>query len=223
MPEGVITALRVQERDSQRVNVFIDHAFAIGISLDTLAAEELHVGKQIDAAAWARLVASAHTERALNRALRLLHSRPRSTHELRQRLRRAEYPDDTIDATLHRLTELGLLDDAEFARLWIENRQTHRPRGTQLLRAELQQKGIEREIIDDTLEAARHTTSDTAQAYAAAASVLSRYATAPDWRTFERRMGGYLQRRGFTFDTIRPVLRDLWQQIQHNAPATDND
>lgn len=223
MPEGVITALRAQERDSQRVNVFIDHTFAIGISLNTLAAEGLFVGKVLDQAAWARLEASEHHERAFQRALRFLQSRPRSTHELRQRLRRAEYPAATIDAIVQRLTALGLLDDAEFARLWIENRQAHRPRGTALLRAELLQKGLDRELVETALAAARDPTSDTAQAYVAAEAVLARYAAAPDWHTFERRMGSYLQRRGFRFDTIRPVVRDLWQQIQHDAPTSDTE
>ncbi len=223
MPEGVITGLRAQERDPQRVNVFIDHTFAIGISLNTLADEGLFVGKAIDAPTWARLEASEHHERAFQRALRFLQSRPRSTHELRQRLRRAEYPTATIDAVVHRLTTLGLLDDAEFARLWIEKRQSHRPRSAALLRAELLQKGLDRELVDMALEAAHDPADDTAQAYAAAQAVLARYATAPDWQTFERRMGSYLQRRGFRFDTIHPVVRDLWQQIQHDAPASNSE
>ncbi len=215
MPEGVITALRAQERDSQRVNVFIDDTFAIGVSLDTLAAEGLYVGKPIDAVTWARLEATEQTAQAFQRALRFLQGRPRSTAEVRQRLRRAAYADATIEAVIARLTELALLDDAEFARLWIAHRQHHNPRGTALLRVELRQKGLDREVIEAALAAAQEHTDypdEARQARQLALDVLPRYGNAPDKATFERRLGGYLHRRGFAFATIRPILAELWQQ-----------
>ncbi len=215
MREGVITALRAQEHDPQRVNVFIDETFALGISLDTLAAEGLYVGQPIDAATWARLEATEQTAQALQRALRFLQSRPRSTAEVRQRLRRAAYADAPIEAAIARLTELGLLDDAEFARLWIAHRHDHNPRGTALLRVELRQKGLAREVIEAALAAAQEQAdylNEAEQARQLALEVLPRYGTAPDKATFERRLGGYLQRRGFALATIRPVLAELWPQ-----------
>lgn len=219
MPAGTITALSAQAHDSQRVNVFIDGQFALGISLATLAREGLFVGQQLDAAAWARLEAAAQSERAMHAALRLLDARPRSTAEVRLRLQRKAFSPQAIEQAISRLSELGLLDDAAFSRYLIENRQSFRPRGVRALRDELRRKGVERTTIETAIAAyAGDETDEAARALAIARAALHRYTGSPDRATFQRRLGGFLQRRGFQLDTIRPILAILWEE-QH--PATD--
>lgn len=219
MPAGTITAISAQAHDSQRVNVFIDGQFALGISLATLAREGLFVGQQLDAAAWARLEAAAHSERALHAALRLLDARPRSTAEVRLHLQRKAFAPETIEQAISRLSELGLLDDAAFSRYLIENRQSFRPRGARALRDELRRKGVARATIDAAIAAyAGDETAEAAQALAIARAALHRYARSLDRATFQRRLGGLLQRRGFRLDTIRPILDILWEE---QNPVTD--
>jgi regulatory protein len=219
MPAGTITALRPQEHDSQRVNLYIDHAFALGVSLNTVAREELYVGKQLDAAAWAKLETRESADKALHAALRFIQARPRSAAEVRERLRRKQFASDAIERAISRLSELELLDDVAFARFWVENRNACRPRGQQALRSELSQKGISRETIDavlaDTTPDDEHT-----RALTLARGVLPRYASA-DYATFQRRLGGYLQRRGFGYDIVRAVLSTLWEESQAAAAADD--
>src|SRR5262245_29551432 len=147
MPVGTITALQAQLSDSQRVNVFIDGDFALGVSLATLARERLYVGQVLGLEDYARLERAEQADRALSAALRALDARPRSTAELRLRLKRKGFDPESVDAALARLTELGLLDDQTFARAWVENRQNARPRGTSALRDELRRKGVDAEII----------------------------------------------------------------------------
>ncbi|NJO04150.1 MAG: regulatory protein RecX [Chloroflexaceae bacterium] len=217
MPEGKITALRKQEHDPQRVNVFIENTFAIGISLTTLTRESLYIGKLIDAAAWARLEASEHHDKAFQAALRYLQSRPRSTAEVRLKLQQKQFAAPVIDAAIARLTELELLNDEAFARFWVENRQTHRPRGVALVRTELLRKGIDRTIIDHTMADEDLHGDDSERALALARGVLRKYQDAPDRAAFQRRLGGYLQRRGFLFATIRPILDELWHEVQQTG------
>lgn len=216
MPSGTITALRVQEHDRQRVNVFVDDTFAIGISLDTLAREELYVGKTLDADAWADLETAESADKAFSAALRYLETRPRSIAEVRERLRRKQFAPATIEAALARLIDLNLLNDAAFSQFWIENRQACRPRGIQALRQELYRKGIERDIIDATLSDRQLTGDEDEQALTLARAALRKYARIPDYLSFQRRLGGYLQRRGFGFETIKPILEMLWQELQRD-------
>jgi regulatory protein len=75
-------------------------------------------------------------------AARFLEARPRSSDEVRRRLRDAGYRADLVDGALERLTELGYLDDAAFARAWVESRDRARPRGARALRAELRRMGV---------------------------------------------------------------------------------
>jgi regulatory protein len=85
-------------------------------------------------------------------ALRFLEERARSVHEVRRRLARAGYPPDSVEDTLTRLLELGMLDDQAFARAWVESRDRARPRGERALRAELRAKLVDDAIIEQVLE-----------------------------------------------------------------------
>jgi regulatory protein len=221
MPTGKLTAIAAQAHDSQRVNIFIDDQFAIGVSLATLAAEGLFVGLPIDEELWARLEAAGRAEKAMLAAMRLIDARPRSSAELRLRLRRKEYEPEVIERALARLAELGLVDDAAFSRYWVESRQNFRPRGQLALRDELRRKGVGRDLIDAALaEVSRERGEDdpaeaeSERAMALARGALRRYADAPDRHSFQRRLGGFLQRRGFTLATIRPIIDILWRELQ---------
>ncbi|GIV97987.1 MAG: regulatory protein RecX [Herpetosiphonaceae bacterium] len=176
MASGTITALQVQERDKERVNVFIDGAFAIGVSLRTVQAAGLYKGKRIDEAEFAALQELEQADKAYEAALRFLEARPRSEREVRARLQRRGFPDDHIEAALERLRSLGLVDDSAFARFWVENRQAHRPRGVQALRQELRQKGVDDELIAETLETWSNIDDEQARALSLGRAALRRYA-----------------------------------------------
>ncbi len=90
-------------------------------------------------------------EPVLAAALRFLETRQRSTVETRRRLIRAGYPESLVDAALTRLTELGLLDDAAFARAWVESRDRSKPRGERALRYELRTRGLSAEGTEAAL------------------------------------------------------------------------
>jgi regulatory protein len=107
-----------------------------------------------------------------------------------------------------------MLDDAAFARLWVENRNACRPRGPQALRQELYRKGIERDVVDATLYDDELVGDEYERALTLARGILSRYATSPDRATFQRRMGGYLQRRGFGYDIIKRIVDSLWHEVR---------
>src|SRR5262245_60801205 len=134
MPAGTITALRAQVKDPQRVNIFVNGEFAIGVSLNTISKEGLYVGKTLSAEEFARVEQVESSDKAVQAALRFLEARPRSTTEIRERLRRKEFADEAIEAAIERLAALNMIDDAAFARSWVENRQASRPRSVGALR-----------------------------------------------------------------------------------------
>lgn len=216
MPAGKITALRVQVNDPQRVNLFIEGSFALGVSLNTVAKEALFVGKELDEEAFERLAASETADKSFQAALRMLEARPRSVAEIRDKLRRKEFEPEAIERTLDRLNTLGLIDDADFARRWVENRMLMNPRGKGALRNELRRKGIDRDIAEAVLGDGELLGDQGEQALAVGRVALHKYANASDKLIFIRKLGGYLQRRGFSFDTIRPVIDTLWRELQQD-------
>jgi len=216
MPAGRITALQAQARDSTRVNVFIDGTFALGISLDTLARTGLYVGKALSAEEWVSLEASESGDKAFHAALQLLAVRPRSEHEIRSRLATRGFAPEAAAAALDRLRNLGLVDDLAFARLLVESRLAQRPRGTAALREELNRKGVDRNLAQQVLAEGDIAADEAGRAEQVARAVLRRY-SATDRPTFQRRLGGYLQRRGFGYETIAPILDRLWNEIHQSS------
>jgi regulatory protein len=224
MPAGKITALRAQAKDPQRVNVFIEGEFAIGVSLTTITKTGLHVGKQLSAEEFAKLEQTESGDKAYLAALRFLEARPRSIAEVRTRLARKDYASEAIDAAIARLAELELLDDAAFARYWVENRQSYRPRGAGALRDELRRKGIDAEVTAEVLNDDALKGDESASAWGLAREALPKYASSRDRNAFTRRMGSYLQRRGYTFDVIRPIVDQLWAEVsQHSKDESKAD
>lgn len=201
----IVTSLETQQHDSERVNVYLDGAFAFGASAMLIFARGLRIGQELDEAAMTELLRDDAVERALGAALNFLSFRPRSRREVEDYFRRKKTEPDVAEAVVERLIRGGMLDDREFARYWVENRQTFRPRGGRALRLELRQKGLEREVIDEALEGA---VDEDAAAYEAGLKKVKSLQKLDD-REFFRRMVAYLQRRGFSYSVAAGATKKL--------------
>jgi len=146
----------------------------------------------------------------LDAAARFLETRPRSVAEVRRRLTGAGYRRELVEGAIARLIELGILDDAAFARAWVESRDRAHPRGEIALRRELRLKGIDAAVLDEVLaerggESAGAPDADAADRLIARnEAALSRVA-AP--RARRQRAYALLARHGFDPDTASEAVR----------------
>lgn len=200
---GHITSLKPTRRDPKRVSLHLDGAYAFTLPADLVASQHLEVGDFLDESRLAALLAADQVSRATEAALAFLAYRPRSEREVRDRLRRGAYPQETIKKVIARLHDWRYLDDADFARRWVEGRTMQRPRGSRLLQQELRQKGIDSEIAREAI--AEADLDEAAAAEALARKRLAAYA-GEDPRVVRRRVGAYLARRGYNFDVVRAAL-----------------
>ncbi len=204
---GHITAIRVQQRRRNRVNIYIDDEYAF--SLQSIVAASLRLGQEISQGDIAELRRRDAAESAYERALRYLSYRPRSVREMRDYLeRRHQVDSQVVDLLITRLEKSGLLDDYEFAQFWVESREASRPKGRWALQTELRQKGIAPELIEAAI-----SDLDEDKSALAAASRRAAQLAGSDKDTFRRRLLSYLQRRGFGYDTSRRVTNLLWGQL----------
>ncbi len=203
-----ITSLQVQKNDVERVNVYLDDEFAFGLSAMLVLAHHLSPGQELSQHDIENLQGDEVVERSYGVALNFLSFRPRSRREVADYFRRKKIEPDVAEAVVARLERAGLLDDQEFARFWVDNRQTFRPRGTRALRMELRQKGLERGVIDEAL-AQVGDEEDTA--YATGLTRVRTYG-AFDEREFSRKMIGFLQRRGFPYEAAAAAAKRLWDE-----------
>jgi regulatory protein len=137
----------------------------------------------------------------MSRALHLLSVRPQTEHELSTKLARGGFAAEVVEQVLARLREMGYINDAAFARQWVEERSRLRPVGRRALAAELARKGIDRELVESAL-ALYGESAELAAARALATRAAARYAhlPAPEQR---RRCFVYLVGRGFDHDLAR--------------------
>jgi regulatory protein len=211
-PTGTITRLEPQHRRPSRVAVYIDDEFAFPLSVEVLESSGLGVGDTVTQADRIRLLSEEECARALARVDRLLSYRPRSESEVRRRLREAGFAPETIDAAVERLRKVGLVDDAAFARYWVENRAEFRPRGARIVEAELRSKGVDREVAREAL-AQDDLASPEEQAYRVAVKMAGRLA-GESQNVFRQRVSAFLGRRGFDYDVVASVTKRLWGEIQ---------
>ncbi|HNB52592.1 MAG TPA: RecX family transcriptional regulator [Anaerolineales bacterium] len=210
---NIITALQVQKKNPQRINVFINHEFAFGLA--RIVAAWLKIGQELSDAKIAELKSQDHKEQALQRALNLVSYRPRSETEVRNNLKKHQIPEETITAVIARLRETGVLNDQQFAESWVENRAAFRPRSKLALRIELSQKGIDETIIEETLE---HIDDET-QAYEAGRKKARQLRNA-DEKTFKQKLLSFLARRGFSYEVASPVVKKLWEETNNEEDTT---
>jgi regulatory protein len=206
---GTITALTTQVKNPDRVSVFIDGTFVCGLA--SSVALGLRVGQSIEREELEQLAYRDEVYRGRERVLRLLARRPYSSNEITQYLRRHKYDDDMIQMIVNDLVEAKLIDDESFAAYWVEQRDTFRPRSRMALRQELNQKGVERQIVDEVLS----TIDETETARRVLEKQARRWHGLPetDWRT---KSTNYLMRQGYPYDIVKEVVTEAWRALPHN-------
>lgn len=209
-----ITALRFGKGRSKKVSISLDGRHAFNLEVDVAIKERLKVGQEISTAQVAALKKAGYQQRCYDAAVRLLGYRPRSEHEMKQRLNQHGFDSDTIGEVLARLKEKGLLDDGNFATFWRDNRQSFSPRSQWMIRMELRQKGISKDIINRVV----NSIDETDNAYRAARKKADSLKT-NDYQDFRRRLGEYLKRRGFNYSVIIKTIEHLWQERKESQTA----
>lgn len=215
---GTITAIRTQQRDQERVSLFLDDTFAFGLNQQIVLDRGLHAGQTLTEADSSHLIALDEIARATAAALQFLGYRPRSEGEIQRRLRQRGFADSAIDATIARLRDWRYVDDGDFAQRWIENRLVHRPRSARLLAQELRAKGVDAGTTAEAIDEAE--IDEVADARALAAEKMRKLSNLPE-EVRIRRVTGFLARRGYGFGVIRSALQEL--DTDPEAQAANDD
>jgi regulatory protein len=159
-------------------------------------------------------------EQAMGQAFNYLSFRSRSVREIEQYLAKKGHPPETISSVVQRLTDLHYLDDSHFAVSWVESRRRSGGRGPNLLRAELLKKGVARDTVDLAIESAAGEQDQLAldAARRKAASLPT-----SDYAEFNRKVGGYLSRRGFSAGVVWDTVKRVWRERGEEGSGHDDE
>jgi len=154
--------------------------------------------------------------RAKNNAFALLRQRPRSEAEIRARLKLKGYAGEIVDGIVSDLRRTGNIDDAKFARLWVESRMHSNPMGDVVLRHELKTKGVADSIIEAALDDKAKNYDEFELAAEMARERFERFkkldaSAMPGTgrRKALKRVYNFLMRRGFKYDTVQRVIEEI--------------
>jgi regulatory protein len=147
--------------------------------------------------------------RARQICLRLLTLAPRTRAQLADALRKRGIPDETADEVLSRFEDVGLIDDAAFARSWVESRHYGRGLAGRALSAELKQRGVAPDEIRAAIDEQLPPDAEATAARRLVDRKLNSTRGLPaEQRT--RRLAGLLARKGYpaglSFRVIREAL-----------------
>lgn len=220
---GKITAIERDRRHPWRHWVQVGLEEPVPLDEKVVLALDLYVGMELDGELIERLESIELAVRAEREALRLVARRVYSSGEMDTLLRRKGYGELVIREVLHKLESLGYLDDRLYARLWVEGRMHARPMGRWRLKHELMQRGIDPDIVSETLEDLMADTDETEVALNLARTWWERHPpasrSARGRRQHLARLAAFLQRRGFNPSTIAEVLRQVAGQFQDPADS----
>jgi regulatory protein len=214
-----ITSLQTQATNLERINVFADDQFLMGVNALIVLQLGLEVGQELTPAQLDQLRSEEALQKAVDRALNYLSFRPRSREEVRRYLRRKETPTELIGSVMERLDRLDLVNDRAFASFWIESREQFSPRGSHALKNELRMKGVDREVTDELV----NDEKDEERALKAGQKKAFSLVRIPDidYATFRTRLGSFLQRRGFGYEITTRTVRKLWQDLKEQEAGDD--
>jgi regulatory protein len=190
----VVTDIRPAQKSAGQ-HVYVDGEYAFTISDLEYSARVVVVGQELSADEVAQYTIKQSVNLAYRRAIRYIGVRPRSVKETKDYLRRLGI--EGVDEAVERLEKAGLLDDRAFADSWVRERVILKPKSRFVLKAELLQKGVSRQIIEEVLEG-----SDEEEAIKSVIEKKRRVSRFID----KQKLTGYLLRQGFDYDIVKKVL-----------------
>lgn len=211
-----ITSVEPQKKNPKRFNIFLDGQFAFGADEDLIVEHRLVTGKIINPEDLEKLLSEAEIGKLVEKVYGLLNIRYRSEKEIRDYLKnlsfkrklkeRDELSEVVIEALIEKLKKRDLVNDLRFAREWTDARRKSRKKGINAIKAELFQKGIAREIIEEVLNAE----SEISEEFLAIQALEKKL---PLWRNipemeYKQKALRFLMGKGFSYDLAKQVVEN---------------
>lgn len=193
-----ITAIKQQQKRSDRYSIFIDDKYAFSLSESGLIESRLVSGQELSSAELADLKKTAGLDKAFGLALRYVAIRPRSEGELADYFRRKQIDQAMAAQIVERLRRSGLVDDLAFARAWVVNRRLLKSVSKRRLQLELRQKRVSQEVVSQVL-----TEDESDDKQALRQLIEKKRSRYPE----QQKLMQYLARQGFNFDDIKSALK----------------
>lgn len=214
MPQ--ITSIEPQKRRKGRFNIYVDGQFSFALDENLLAKNKLSVGKSLTTDGIERLIKENEAGKLFDAALKFLSYRPRSEKEVRDfliaKITKSENvkfneasQSPVVSQIIKRQKKQNFLDDEEFADWWVKARTSSQPKGPYVIRKELIDKGVDKDIIDSAIS---KITNQEDLGYKVIQKKLGTWKKLTN-RKLKKKVYEHLARRGFDSKTINEVIAQI--------------
>ena len=206
MPQ--ITAIKVNKKRPDRRSIFIDDQFAFAVSEGNLFQHNLEEGAELSDKQIKELTTADEFDKAKQAAVNLLSYRPRSIKEVSNRLVHKGWNKDLADRVTGELVDKGYLNDEEFAAIFARDKAKNKCLGPVALKSELIKTGVAEKIIEQTIEAvySKYPADELIQRLMKKRGIDL---DVPLVKKEKQRFINLLKRKGFTWDQMESVVRNL--------------
>lgn len=197
-----VTAIKQQEKQKGRYSIFVEGKYAFSLSEAALLDSKLASGHQLSSDQLKQWKRQSADDKIYSMALRYAAMRLRSKWEMESYLTRKEASPALADQILNKLSNIGLLNDVEFAKAWVANRRLLRPTSKRKLQQELRSKRIADEIVEQILAEAGGDEQATLR------DLVAKKRHLPKYKNDLTKLMQYLARQGFGYEDIKTVVRE---------------
>ncbi len=198
---GKITRIEQQKKKKNRVNIYIDGEFSLGLYKDTVTKFYLYENKEISPDEISLIKEFEVLTDAKEKARNYISYRERSKKEIKDYLTNKGVKEEIAEEVIADFEKADLIDDHRFANVWIKDRNKNNPKGNFALKMELKDKGIEESEIENLLQ----SVDEKGNARKAFEKAVKKYGKN---KASKEKIFQYLERRGFEIQTILAVLKE---------------
>ncbi len=201
----IITKIEGQRRQ-ERVNIYLDGSFSFGLDREVQLKYGLREGMELDQAFIDEVLKDEEQKKVTNSALNFLSYMPRSEREVYNRLKQKGFHEDQIEKSIEFCKSKDYINDLNFAKSFINDKVNLNKFGSQRIRYELIKKGVSSKVIDQALDLEED--EEYERALELAEKKIYSYRK-DDKMAKYRKLGGFLQRRGYSYGIVNRILKEL--------------
>ena len=205
----IITKIEQQSRNKKRYSIYINNEYTIGVSEDVLVKFRLNKGQELDHTFLEEIIRVEEQNKANNYTLKLLSYRGRSEQEIINRMQEKGYDKEIIENTVSFLKQHQYIDDQAFAASLANSKIKTKKIGKARIKQELYSKGIAKDVIQNTVDECLDFNTEYEMAMEIAKKKLETTYKNDEKNSQYRKLGSFLQRRGFDYEIVSKVLGRL--------------
>jgi regulatory protein len=205
---GKITSVTRQQKNKERVSIFVDGEYFGALDEKTFADAGLKSGDELTDERWAELSEQGENRSAFNRGIYYISKVMHSKKQVEDYLVKKGYEQPAVDYALNKMSEYGYIDDESYARMIMSHQINVKHAGSFAAKAELRKKGIPDDITESIL-AEYDDDSQFENAKIQYEKLARKYSSELDESKRKQKIAQAMARRGFDWETIKRAARSF--------------